>query len=241
MFGRSLGLKRAAHGVAALLLLGLAAQVDVPIDVRVDVNEPFGVPTIVWPESPLSVIWRNLQLQMQLELPTIARCRDEGHLCTSPAALQFIAIVDEGKNHEGLSRIGRINRAVNFSLLPFDAGAPGSIQTMWMSPLGALAAGKGNCKHYAVVKYAAMREAGFALDDLRLVIVSIESKQSVHAVVAVRHQAQWYVLDNRTLAIVDSNELHDYLPLFTLDHRGMRKFIVPNPHVVGSACDETVG
>jgi hypothetical protein len=39
-------------------------------------------------------------------------------------------------------------------------------------------------------------------------------------VVAVRHAGQWFILDNRTLAVVESRKLLDYYqPLFMQDDR----------------------
>ena len=96
-----------AIGVS-LLLLGLAAQADI--------NEPFGLSTVVISEGPLSATWADLQIQMQSEKRVIAQCRAEPHSCNSPAALRFIAIAKAGDPYEGLVRISHINRAVNLAI-----------------------------------------------------------------------------------------------------------------------------
>jgi predicted transglutaminase-like cysteine proteinase len=98
-----------------------------------------------------------------------------------------------------------------------------------------LALGRGNCKQYSVLKYAALLDAGFAPDDLRLIVLTIKSRREAHAVVVVRHAASWLVLDNSSLALVDSRERPDYVPLFSLDHSGVRQFISPAPPPVASA------
>jgi hypothetical protein len=107
--------------------------------------------------------------------------------------LPCCALVKEGDRYEGLVRIGRINRAVNLAISAV-------IQTAWTSPLSALAP-----------------------DDLRLVVVRVKSLRNNHAVVAVRHAGQWFILDNRTLAVVESRKLLDYYqPLFMQDDRNGR-------------------
>jgi predicted transglutaminase-like cysteine proteinase len=95
----------------------------------------------------------------------------------------------------------------------------------------------GNCTAYAIAKYAALRDAGIAADELRLIIVRIKSLRRTHMVVTVRNFGRWIILDNRSMALVESSELPDYLPLFTLDHRGVRQFVQPtNPNVSSAPC-----
>jgi hypothetical protein len=40
--------------------------------------------------------------------------------------------------------------------------------------------------------------------------------------VAVRHEQRWLILDNRTMAILDADNVRDYRPLFALDQQGTR-------------------
>ena len=231
-------IKKTGLIVLGLLLLGLGA--------RAGVNEPFGLPAVEVTKGPLWVTWRELQLKFQSEKRIVAQCRAEPQSCDSDAARRFIAIVKESDQYDGLVRIGRINRAVNFAISAINTTAG---QTAWTSPLSSLTAGIGDCKQYAVLKYAALQEAGVAADDLRVVIVRIKplqtqkSMQTSHAVVAVRNETNWFILDNRSLAVVESTELLDYyLPLFTLGHRGIRQFVLPSRQEAAVApCKESVG
>lgn len=218
---------------AALLLLGLTAQTDI--------SDPFGLTTVAAPKGPLWATWRKLQHQIKAEQPIIARCRAEPHACSSPAALRFIAIVEEGKRHEGLARIGNINRAVNLSIRAINDAEPDSTHDEWTSPLAALAVGAGDCKQYAVVKYAALRDLGFAAADLRLVILELKPGRVRHAVVAIRDEGRWLVLDNRTLTLVESSDvLGHYVPLYAFDHRGVWQFGTPqktDQKIASATCD----
>jgi predicted transglutaminase-like cysteine proteinase len=215
-----LWVKRIARSAASLLLLGLAAQANL--------NEPFGLPTVAAPEGPLWVTWRKLQSNIQSQQPTIARCRAEPHNCASAAALQFIAIVKEADGHDGLARIGHLNRAVNYAIRSMHATSPSGARTTWTSPLDTLARGAGNCKQFAVLKYAALSDAGFALDDLRLITGRVKSTLDYHTVVAVRDTGRWYILDNRSLALVESRDFTDFEPLYSFDRRGVRQFVLPS-------------
>lgn len=56
----------------------------------------------------------------------------------------------------------------------------------------------------------------------RLIVVQDEKRETGHAVVAVRYEHRWLILDNRTMAIPDAEDVHDYRPLFALDQNGTR-------------------
>ncbi len=212
-----------------IFVLGSAAQAGT--------NEPFDLPSVAAPEGPLWVTWRRLQSEIQSEKSIISRCRTEPESCTSSAALRFIAIVDGSQQFEDLVRIKHINRAVNLSIRPLTATAESRIDPRWTSPLAALASGAGDCKQYSLLKYAMLSDAGVAPEDLRLLIVFIKSSHESHAVLAVRYATRWHILDNRSLAVVDSRELHDYLPLYALDYRGVGQFVHKlDPKIAGEPC-----
>ena len=228
---------RMATIALSLLLLGPAA--------RAASDEPFGLSTVATAESALSTTWQKLQREIQADERIIVQCRAEPQSCASPTALRFIAIVNKGNGYEGLAKIGRINRAVNLTI----GAASATVQSAWSSPLQTLATGSGDCKQYAVLKYAALMDAGVAAEDLRLVIVRLkqpqdpETKPADHALVAVRNEADWIVLDNRTLTMIESRQVLDqYLPLFALDHRGVRRFVQPSTLSAAAApCGESGG
>ncbi|MGZ7132397.1 MAG: hypothetical protein ACXVH6_03335 [Halobacteriota archaeon] len=131
--------------VGALLLGGTG---------RADSDEPFGLPTAVAPTGSLWIVWRQLESELLLDELIVAQCRANLETCTSPAALRFIAIVNEARQYEGDARIAHINRAINLAIRWKEG------DEKWSSPLAALASGVGDCKSYAVTKYAALGDVG---------------------------------------------------------------------------------
>ncbi len=104
----------------------------------------------------------------------------------------------------------------------------GGIPAAWTSPLTALARGVGDCKQFAVLKYAALTFVGYAPDALRILIVEDKYLHRQHAVVAVLEQGQWLLLDNRSSILLSgSGALSRYVPIETLDNRGVRAFVQP--------------
>jgi hypothetical protein len=49
-----------------------------------------------------------------------------------------------------------------------------------------------------------------------------------HAVVAVRVNSQWLILDNRTLMLVRDMDVGRAIPEFVLDDRGISRFVSRN-------------
>jgi predicted transglutaminase-like cysteine proteinase len=163
---------------------------------------------------------------MDAEAKLIAGCREAPDNCKSPAARRFLAVVAEAKGQTGQARIGTINRAINGAIRYVSDMAQHGVADKWSSPLTSLGSGQGDCEDYAIAKYAALREAGVAVDDLRLVLVR-DRVAGDHAVLAVRHAGRWLVLDNRHSILADTGELPQFTPLFAIDHQGVKLFAAP--------------
>ncbi|MFZ0353411.1 MAG: transglutaminase-like cysteine peptidase, partial [Pseudolabrys sp.] len=147
---------------------------------------------------------------------TIAACHSNESTC-SHAARRFLSIVKLGRKHEGRARLGWLNRAVNMTIKPASDWAQYGDADYWASPLQTLGSEAGDCEDYAIVKYVALRELGVGADDLRVVIVRDDKRLTDHAVVAVRYERKWLVLDNRTMAILNTEDARNYRPLFALN------------------------
>lgn len=158
--------------------------------------------------APTLTIWTNLQVDLDRDREVISHCRFSIETCSDPAARRFIAIVDEGAGYEGRARIAHINRAANLAIRYRVENSEA-----WTSPLTALAAGTGDCKQFAVLKYAALKESGIAADRLHILIVEDKARHAAHAVVAVRDGTQWLVLNNRNSTLI---EFGDFLRQYSL-------------------------
>jgi predicted transglutaminase-like cysteine proteinase len=169
----------------------------------------------------MSANWRELQSRIRADEMAVAACRSDQTAC-SPAARRFLAIVDLGQKREGRVRLGWINRAVNMAIRPVSDWAQYGYADFWASPLQTLGSEAGDCEDYAIVKYVALRELGILPEDLRLVIVQDDQRSAGHAVVAVRYEQRWLILDNRTMAILNAEDVRHYRPLFALDEQGAR-------------------
>jgi predicted transglutaminase-like cysteine proteinase len=84
----------------------------------------------------------------------------------------------------------------------------------WSTPLELMTRG-GDCECYAIAKYALLHETlGVAAELLRLIALAPTPQREAHAVLAVAQGPSFYVLDNRTPAILRSDRIGDAEPVY---------------------------
>jgi predicted transglutaminase-like cysteine proteinase len=188
-------------------------------------DEPFGLSAAALSAGALREKWRGLALKLDDEAVQLALCDGDRDRCVSPAALQLLAIVDSARARDGRGRLGEINRAINLAIRPMsDLAQYGEID-VWSSPLVTWAHGAGDCEDYAIAKLVALRLAGVAAGDLRIVIMRDVIRGEDHAVAAARLDGHWLMLDNRRMAMVEDAQLRNYRPTFVIDQTGIMRYV----------------
>jgi predicted transglutaminase-like cysteine proteinase len=186
--------------------------------------EPFGLAASTLTSGGLREKWLGVQRRLEDEMVQLALCEGDRDGCASPAALQFLDIVDAGKSRKGRARLGEINRAVNLAIRPVsDLAQYGQID-VWASPLATLARGAGDCEDYAIAKFVALRRAGLDADHLRIVIMHDPVRGEDHAIAAARLDGRWLTLDNRHMAMVEDVQVINYHPIFLIDAEGVKRY-----------------
>ena len=173
--------------------------------------EPFGMPAKAALPEDIASKWSDLQSRILADEKTIAACRLNEASC-SPAARRFLSLAETGGKNERRVQLGMVNRAVNLAIRPESDWAQYGYADFWASPLQTLASGAGDCEDYAIVKYVVLRALGMAEADLRLMIVHDDKHQTEHAIVVVRDEQEWLILDNRTMFIVNADDASYYNP-----------------------------
>ena len=195
-------------------------------------SEPFGRATRVVAAGGLYDKWTGVQAKIDAEQRIITACRNDRTHCTDKAAITFLNIVDAARERDGLARLGEVNRAINLAIRPMSDLANYGEVDVWASPLMALTRGAGDCEDYAIAKMAALKAAGVPSEDLRLVILREARRAEDHAVLAVRLNERWIVLDNRMLVMLSDTQIANYRPIFVADDAGVRAYrndVVPLP------------
>jgi predicted transglutaminase-like cysteine proteinase len=119
-------------------------------------------------------------------------------------------------------RLDQINRWAN--LRPYiDDGRNWHRQDYWAT-LAQFIARSGDCEDYALAKYTLLRATGVAAEDLSVVIVDDRQLRQPHAVLAVRVNGAWLVLDNQRSLVLPPTSLPHYLPLLAVTSAGLRLY-----------------
>ena len=229
-FGHSHALRAIALACGIALLLPAtnlrAATLDSPgsLEMASRSTEPFGL--VAYPQSfgGLNEKWLGVVRKLDDERVQLALCDGDRERCASTAALQFLAIVDAGRERDGRARLGEINRAINLAIHPMsDLAQYGEID-VWSSPLVTFYHGAGDCEDYAIAKFVALQLAGIAPDDLRIVVMRNTLSGESHAVAAVRLDGHWWMLDNQRMAMVEDAYVRNYQPLFVIGQSGVMRY-----------------
>jgi predicted transglutaminase-like cysteine proteinase len=94
----------------------------------------------------------------------------------------------------------------------------------WSDPFETLLSNHGDCADCAILKYAALLEAGIPKDRVKIVILKKFFPNEKHAAVATRVDGRWLILANRTLTLARDTDVTRALPDFVLDHEDVKRF-----------------
>lgn len=184
--------------------------------------EPFGLRSSEPVGGRLRQKWDGVKRNLPHEARALERCRSNSADC-SPAARRFLAVIEKAAAREGWSRIAEVNRSVNLGIKSVGDAAQYGVRDLWASPLVTFASAAGDCEDVAIAKYVALLEIGIGDDDLRLVIVHDQMANEDHAVIAVRFENRWHILDNKRSEIRRDESIEGFDPLFVIDRGGVRK------------------
>ena len=190
----------------------------------------FGMNTEPVADGALLDKWRRVQAAIAKDLEVVTQCQ-AGKPCPA-SAQKLISLSLEGSGRSGRARIGLLNRAVDLAIRPVSDETQWGVPDHWSDPFETLHSNSGDCEDFAIVKYAALLAAGVSEDAVKIVVLRNRLPNEDHAVVAVRVDSQWLILDNRTLTLVRDTDVRRAIPEFVLDDLGVSRFVSRNQKTV---------
>ena len=119
-----------------------------------------------------------------------------------------------------MARLEAVNSYVNTRVRYVGDRAQFGVEDRWMTATETLGRGRGDCEDFAIAKRAMLRATGVADRDLYLVVLNDVRRRADHAVLVVRANGRFLVLDNGTNRIVDSSTASYYKPIVSFTAGG---------------------
>lgn len=132
----------------------------------------------------------------------------------------YSAILDKVRDQRRGLQIPKVNYMVNRLVTYRDDVRLWQAGEYWASPVETLEKRAGDCEDYAILKYALLRDLGVDDSDMRIVVLRDTAARSHHAVLSVRHDGNWLILDNRFSRVRFERDLPNYQALYTVNASG---------------------
>jgi predicted transglutaminase-like cysteine proteinase len=178
-------------------------------------------------EQRLEALWRLPQWQQVVQqLPRqelqVRACLS-GANCADPGARRLAAIVALNLGRGPLDQIREVNSAINRAPYRQDREQFGR-DDYWESPLTFARSG-GDCEDYAIAKYFVLRLLGFTDANLRIVVLTRQGGNEVHALLLVRTGQAWLALDNRQDNPGQIGDLGNWIPQYAVNESGGFRYL----------------
>jgi len=125
-----------------------------------------------------------------------------------------------------------INRILTFNPLETED------LSAWQSPKQTLMQAQGDCKDYALLKYAALLKSGVSARVVIGEIKTVMKDNPQHAWCAAYIEGFWRALDNMFDQIIRVDEYSNWLPLAALGETSMVRFVAAQEFTIDDVLNE---
>jgi predicted transglutaminase-like cysteine proteinase len=116
---------------------------------------------------------------------------------------------------DGLSAIRSVNTWVNQAITFTDDRDLFSKADFWAGAATTLRLRRGDCEDIALTKMQLLAAAGISREDMIFTIARDLVRNADHAVLIVRHEGRYYMLDNASDEVFDASSSYDYRPILS--------------------------
>lgn len=130
---------------------------------------------------------------------------------------QWRAFLGEIRPLSRAEQIKRVNEYANARPYVLDIENYGVID-YWATPLEFLQH-NGDCEDYAIFKMLSLKQLGFAVDDMRVVVVQDTNLRIPHAVMALNQNNDILILDNQIKQVISHKDIFHYVPVYSVNEK----------------------
>src|SRR5262245_54241810 len=127
--------------------------------------------------------WQQILRQLPQQEAQVRACM-RGLICADPGALRLATITERSLGQSRDIQIEEVNSAINHEPYREDREQFGR-DDVWQTPVSFARQG-GDCEDYAIAKYFVLRLLGFTDANLRVVVLTRDNWEQVHALLLAR-------------------------------------------------------
>ena len=159
--------------------------------------------------------WLRVLDGMRAEQDAFVGCAADPARCTTPVLQNWRKIIRQAGKLNRAERLAAVNDFFNRWPYKRDQELYGRAE-YWATPTEFMAR-SGDCEDFSIAKYFALRELGFAKDEMRIVILMDEIRGIGHAVLAVYEGGDILILDSLSNLIVSHDRYRPYRPQYSMN------------------------
>ena len=166
--------------------------------------------------------WQQVVRQLPQQEAQVRSCLS-GQVCSDPGTLWLAQIIRHSLGHSPIEQVAEINSALNRQPYRRDQEQFGR-EDVWTTPVTFARLG-GDCEDYAIAKYFVLKLLGFTDANLRIVVLTSDDADEVHALLLVRAEDNWLALDNKTDRLGYLRELSGWHPQYAVNQTGGFRYL----------------
>lgn len=159
--------------------------------------------------------WTRVLRAMATEAKAFDQCAADAALCTTPILRHWRNIITSAAKLPRKDRIKAVNDFFNRWPYKQDRELYG-VSEYWATPKEFMTR-SGDCEDYSIAKYFALRELGFAEDEMRVVILMDQIRGIGHAVLAIYVENDILILDSLSNLILPHTRYKHYVPQYSMN------------------------
>jgi predicted transglutaminase-like cysteine proteinase len=157
--------------------------------------------------------WKPILAQVASD--GMEKCFGQSQCPDAEAPIQR-AVTATGAMPDLVDKLQLINTVVNRTIGYQSDHALYGVTDYWAKPSEILTKGKGDCEDFAILKMAALHEAGIPIDSMSIVVLRDRKRGFFHAVLAVSTTQGDFILDILNSRVRLDRTYPDYQPLYSI-------------------------
>lgn len=176
--------------------------------------------TVEFRSSDFSALpqWVRVLQQSKPVVASLRRCLAQQANCSNPKFKEWADLIRRHRGELTLATLNTVNLFFN-ERWPYKADTQNWGKEDWWVDPGVFLEKSGDCEDYAIIKYFTLKEIGFAMQQLRLVIVKDTYRQLDHAILSVSLKKKYYILDSLLTMVIEDHEAWQYAPAYSINEK----------------------